>query len=1062
MKKFLTFVAMALLLVGCAKEYNDSAIREAINDLQIRVTALESNIDAIQSAIGDGVFVAKVQEYVDPDTGKTIGVTVTYTNGEVKHFKISPEEGYAGPVLGIITNGAGDLVWAVDGVAIKIDDKEVPVYQTPAFTIDDEGNLWVSIDGADPVNLGPVTDGGATLEDGIFTDIKVLQDKIVLTLSDGSTVNIPFAEAFKLVIANEEYAYNGLEKVEIPYTVSAKTANTVVNVIGYDPKDFTVEVTAEKIVIEPLRYGVSAVMMAYADSQIGLTSVVKLVVEPKGVVKVDPQWSTERDIDYVIDGEGGNVKARVVSNINFTVEPQESWIHHVSTKGQLYVITLSVDENNTTEEREGDIVIMDAQGFIVQMITILQGPGEPVPAGPANLSKKGAANSYIVTEAGDYMFAAVKGNSIESVGAVASAEIVWETWNNAEEVTANSVIASVAYAGGYITFSTPEVLKAGNALIAAKDADGKILWSWHIWVPATTVNNVTSSIWPDAMMDRNLGALVVATADDAITVESFGLSYQWGRKDPFVGAGAMGTDGNATVAGVAVSATDGAGEAEESKITLQQSIENPTLLGHKKNSGWLDEVNNALWKNDEKTIYDPCPPGYRVPARDKAQPWHGDDLSAVAGWAEATNWFKVGEPAVVFPFAGYRDDYSPGSLCHAYDRAVYWTAYASAESGETAYYVNVRKGSAHKLAEAGKSRGGSVRCVVDNGEPVIPPAPKVYTDLSKKETANSYMVNEAGDYKFATVKGNSNESVGAVASAEIVWETWNNAEEVTANSVIASVAYAGGYITFSTPEVLKAGNALIAAKDADGKILWSWHIWVPATTVNNVTSSIWPDAMMDRNLGALVVATADDAITVESFGLSYQWGRKDPFVGAGAMGTDGNATVAGVAVSATDGAGEAEESKITLQQSIENPTLLGHKKNSGWLDEVNNALWKNDEKTIYDPCPPGYRVPARDKAQPWHGDDLSAVAGWAEATNWFKVGEPAVVFPFAGYRDDYSPGSLCHAYDRAVYWTAYASAESGETAYYVNVRKGSAHKLAEAGKSRGGSVRCVVIPVAAE
>ena len=46
-------------------------------------------------------------------------------------------------------------------------------------------------------------------------------------------------------------------------------------------------------------------------------------------------------------------------------------------------------------------------------------------------------------------------------------------------------------------------------------------------------------------------------------------------------------------------------------------------------------------------------------------------------------------------------------------RAVYWTAYASAEDGGTAYYVNVRKGSAHKLTECGKSRAGSVRCVVE-------------------------------------------------------------------------------------------------------------------------------------------------------------------------------------------------------------------------------------------------------------------------------------------------------------------------------------------------------------
>ena len=86
-----------------------------------------------------------------------------------------------------------------------------------------------------------------------------------------------------------------------------------------------------------------------------------------------------------------------------------------------------------------------------------------------------------------------------------------------------------------------------------------------------------------------------------------------------------------------------------------------------------------------KTIYDPCPPGYRVPARDKETLFHSGDLTVAPNWAEGNNWFTLGDPIAVFPFAGYRDDYSVKKVCHAYDRAVYWTAYASAEDGGTAY-----------------------------------------------------------------------------------------------------------------------------------------------------------------------------------------------------------------------------------------------------------------------------------------------------------------------------------------------------------------------------------------
>ena len=709
MKKYLTVAAMALLLVGCAKPYDDSAVVERIASLENRVTALEGAIVSIQSAVGDGVFVQKVEQYADPATGKTVGVTVTYTSGKVVYFEISPKADYSGPVLSVIMSGSGQLVWAVDGIPVKINGQEVPVYQTPVFSIDSEGNLMVSVDGSDPVFIGKIENEGATLKDGIFKDIKVEQDKVVLTLSDDTTVNIPFAEAFKLVLEKNEYAYGELKAIEIPFSVTAKTENTKVGVAGYNMKDFYVEVAEDKILVTPLKYDVAAVMMAYADSQMGLTSIESLTVEPEGVTLADTPWS--EDVDYVAGGEDDVINVHVVSNVDFEVIPEEDWIHVVNVKGTMHTITLVLDDNNSGKVREGAISFKKkGTDVLVQIVTIAQNMRT---AGPKMLGLRESANCYVVTAAGDYLFKPFKGNSMEIVGEVASAELLWETWNNNEEVTKNSVIAKVGYENGSVTFSTPATLKPGNAVIAAKDANGTILWSWHIWVPATAIQTKDYGIYNAFMMDRNLGALVVATADDNTAIESFGLTYQWGRKDPFVGAGVMGKESNATVAGVALSSTEGAGDADESKITLEQSIQNPTLLGHSKNKDWLTPFDNTLWKNDEKTIYDPCPPGYRVPARDKSQPLHSSDLSAVAGWAEATNWFTLGNPVAVFPFAGYRDDYGPDAVCHPYDRAVLWTAYASAEDGGTGYYVNVRKGSAHKLAEAGKSRAGSVRCVVE-------------------------------------------------------------------------------------------------------------------------------------------------------------------------------------------------------------------------------------------------------------------------------------------------------------------------------------------------------------
>jgi uncharacterized protein (TIGR02145 family) len=694
--------------VGCAKEYDDSGLRELINGLDARISELETNVSALQSAVGDGKFVRKVEEYKDPDTGRTTGITVTYTDGNIVHFNIVPTDPTEGPVFSVIRNGAGELVWAVDGVTVKMDGEDVPVYQTPAFSIDEEGNLIVEVDGQ-KTNLGPVKSEGATLQDGIFTDLAVTDSAVVLTLSDGSTVNIPFAEAFQLVIDRTEFVYTGSGPVEIPFTVTAKTAATVVGAY-YDIDKFSVEVGADKAVVTPIVEKASGMVMLFADSKVGLTSIVTVIVEAEGIRIIDTPYSAT--VDYLAPGEDAVVVANAVSNIAFDVLPQVDWIHVASVKSTAYAITLKLDDNKTGAVREGIVNIVRAgTEEVVQTIVIAQ-EAAVVEVGPKDLGRKGTANCYIVKEAGEYKFKAVKGNGEEAVAA-ATAELLWETWNNTEEVIANSVIATVKYEDGFVFFTTPETLKPGNAVIAAKDAAGVILWSWHIWVPATEIETADYGIYSAAMMDRNLGALVVATADDATTVESFGMTYQWGRKDPFVGAGVIGSDSNATVAGVELSVSEGDGVADESKISLEQSIQNPTLLGHTQNKGWLDVVDNTLWQNDVKTIYDPCPPGYRVPARDKETLFHSGDLTAAPNWAEGNNWFSLGDPVAVFPFAGYRDDYSVKKVCHTYDRAVYWTAYASAEDGGTAYYVNVRKGSAHKLTECGKSRAGSVRCVVE-------------------------------------------------------------------------------------------------------------------------------------------------------------------------------------------------------------------------------------------------------------------------------------------------------------------------------------------------------------
>ena len=324
-------------------------------------------------------------------------------------------------------------------------------------------------------------------------------------------------------------------------------------------------------------------------------------------------------------------------------------------------------------------------------------------------------------------------------------------------------------------------------------------------------------------------------------------------------------------------------------------------------------------------------------------------------------------------------------------------------------------------------------------------------DLDANGNANCYIVTEPGGYKFKAVKGNNPILfLEEPDNAEVIWETWNDVSEVVAGSVVASASYAEDYIIIHTPDVLRPGNAIVAAKNADGKILWSWHIWVPKTPITSGSySGIMGENLMDRNLGALVVTEASDTgIDPLSYGLMYQWGRKDPFTGSGVLNANTLATWVGMDDVEAPGL-------ISLEDAIANPRLLGHSNSGDWLDIENSSLWSETEKTIYDPCPPGYRVPKPVSAPFWSGD-LTAEAGWGVnvAAGWLKLGSPdAAVFPIAGYRDDYTVSGVAKVGTRTLYWT---SRGSGITASNANLRTDSGYKFGSAGKSRLGSVRCTV------
>ena len=214
-----------------------------------------------------------------------------------------------------------------------------------------------------------------------------------------------------------------------------------------------------------------------------------------------------------------------------------------------------------------------------------------------------------------------------------------------------------------------------------------------------------------------------------------------------------------------------------------------------------------------------------------------------------------------------------------------------------------------------------------------------YEDLSQAGTANSYLIQTPGKYKFnASVKGNSLMSVGNPVEAVVVWE-FNNPTEW--GSLISSVELKDGYVEFEIREDVSYGNALIAVKDSQGTILWSWHIWLcdfdPEASAHRYSNGT---VMMDRNIGATLNRGSDRDEMLRASGMLYQWGRKDPM---------------SQLVTTWYRPGY---SYPTIEMASAEPTTFAA--NWTWLDDGTGnyvrGLWSAEKKTMYDPCPSGWKV----------------------------------------------------------------------------------------------------------
>jgi len=231
------------------------------------------------------------------------------------------------------------------------------------------------------------------------------------------------------------------------------------------------------------------------------------------------------------------------------------------------------------------------------------------------------------------------------------------------------------------------------------------------------------------------------------------------------------------------------------------------------------------------------------------------------------------------------------------------------------------------------------------------------------ETANCYNIKaNSGKCGFPAIKGNSGEAISGIDHVGILWraQTSGTASDLT-GKIIKDATYDNGMIYFTS--VNNSGNAVIAAYDNADNILWSWHIWSTASLIGTQT---YPNGKtyLDRNLGSLQAEPNDSgALTdgtgryytsIQGAGLLYQWGRKDPFTGR--CDQSSNKTIA----YGTEGTAKtiSTTGTVDIATSVAHPTVYYASSAGNWCSE--EATWDGATKSLYDPCPVGYRVWAND------------------------------------------------------------------------------------------------------
>ena len=330
--------------------------------------------------------------------------------------------------------------------------------------------------------------------------------------------------------------------------------------------------------------------------------------------------------------------------------------------------------------------------------------------------------------------------------------------------------------------------------------------------------------------------------------------------------------------------------------------------------------------------------------------------------------------------------------------------------------------------------------------------PLIYgNSIKNNQINNSAYTNNGGQYSadFVNYLGNQivspyieNDTGVNAFSAELVWQT--SRDMITSISIIQGADC--NYLKFTVDNIPAVnGDAVLAIKDENGNIMWSWMIWavsedIKTTTIVNNTGVEY--IMMTFGLGAIFDSNKTKYVVPH-----FQWGRKDPMCPPASYNSNSNMVLYDINGNVYNGFGifgtaDDSSNEKTVKNSIRYPNLFFTQYDSAkynwnnldWFVNFWNANMTESSsladdqdiaiKTIYDPCPRGFMIPSGRFATGFtstgtsNSAEFNVIGSWNNGWTFKKNSNDTdgLYVPATGYRYRNS-GSLSSVGSNGSWWS---------------------------------------------